>query len=371
MNVETEQLRSASPSPKHPMLVSFVHGYQDLKINLPDVARPALWKTGPDGSKTFSYYFPRNPEDFPPLGGLIAGTMPGPNEPTFQKLPRFGFTGLRIVKEHAYAGSWNAIFRIRLSDMEVDSIITHPLMNDMHGIWADENQLIGILTCKDTIVFYDHEGRLVDHFSIGRDLSVYKNPALEEVDWRFVGKQFRGSAGLFHFNYAQILGDELWLTSRNANGCVVVNLKTRKAWLRLMNLPTPALIHDGGLHQKRHYFTSVDGKVFIAEYPEDSSGFTQEEVPDVSLFTRDLVSKVIRLEETALDREPNWCRGCRPVDDVIYLTIDGRYDTALRFGLLGIDEEGAPASLTWLNWEDVGSTESLRFVTGFDLATLP
>ena len=44
-----------------------------------------------------------------------------------------------------------------------------------------------------------------------------------------------------------------------------MNLKTKKAQLRTMNLSTPALIHDGVKKDRKYYFTSIDGKILIAE----------------------------------------------------------------------------------------------------------
>ena len=57
----------------------------------------------------------------------------------------------------------------------------------------------------------------------------------------------------------------MWLTSRNCNCLVAVDLKTKKAQLRTMNLSTPALIHDGVKKDQKFYFTSIDGKILIAE----------------------------------------------------------------------------------------------------------
>ena len=52
---------------------------------------------------------------------------------------------------------------------------------------------------------------------------------------------------------------ELWLTSRNLNSFIVVNLKKMKAELKTISLSTTALIHDG-FHYKKNI--SSDGKNF-------------------------------------------------------------------------------------------------------------
>jgi hypothetical protein len=79
------------------------------------------------------------------------------------------------------------------------------------------------------------------------------------------------------------------------------------------------------------------------------------------------VCDLIRLEETEFGRQPNWCRGIACHDDTMYLTVDGRYDTELSFGLLGLKRTSEKVLEKRLRWEDIGPTDKLRFVTGFDV----
>jgi len=243
-------------------------------------------------------------------------------------------------------------------------------MNDMHGIYVDKDFIVTILTGKDTIVFSNHEGEIIDYFTIKNDLSVVKDKEIEKYDWRFISKQFRGSTGCWHFNFIQKFGDELWLTARNTNSFVVVNLKTMKAHLRLMNFFTPALIHDGKFKNGKYYFTSIDGKIIIAEEASKASFKTREEIKKIHLFDRDLVTKTIRLNETELGREPNWCRGIDIKDNLLFVTIDGRYDTDLSFGLIVLNEDGKLFENHRLKWSDIGDKLKIKFVTGFDVLVL-
>lgn len=350
------------------LYVSFVHGYQDLSINLAETHRPALWHLNGTEQQVFSYPFPRNVDDFSVYSKLIVGEQPYASAKNFKKLPRFGLTGLARYGSKIYAGSWNAVYEIDGETGALLRIVSNHLMSDLHGIWADEKGLITVLTGKDLIVMTDYEGRVTERFAIGRDLSIYVPDGIDEVDWRFVSKQFRGSTGHWHFNYVQRYGNKLWLTARNANCFVVVDLDARTASFRLMNLCTPALLHDGILSNGKHYFTSIDGKVIIAEQADGSSLNSRERVDDISLYHRDMVTKVIRLEETDFGRMPNWCRGIEVVDDDrIFVTVDGRYDTQLRFGLVALTPEGKILNERWLDWSAVGDDRDLRFVTGFDV----
>ena len=353
------------------ILITFVHGYEDLNINLADMNRPSLWKCSLEGKgKSYSYPFPRNPEDFYYKHELIKGEMPSRSLPDFEKLPRFGFTGISSYGDHFFAGAWNAVYKIQKHDLKLDSILSNRLMNDMHGIWVDDCGILTILTSKDTIVLTDFDGCIKEFFTIMPDLSVIKDEKLINEDWRFNSKQFRGSAGIWHFNNIQRIGDEIWLTTRSASSFVVVNTKTLKAKMRLMNLPTPVLLHDGLFHNEKFYFTSIDGKIIIAEEGSSLNWNQQEgnQVDFINLFNRDLVAKIIRINETDFGREPNWCRGIAVSEDKIYVSIDGRYDSDLSFGVLEIDEKTQKTrQVARLRWDEVGNEDEIRYVTGFDL----
>lgn len=353
---------------KQVIAVSFVHGYNELGFNVGKEKLPALWIHDTSGrAKVYEYPFPRNVSDFFEYRDIISGQMPLASAQDFKKLPRFGLTGLAQNGEHLYAGSWNGIYKIRKSDYELESFVTNQLMNDIHGIWADSDYIITILTGKDTVVISDHDGKIIDYFAVGNDLSVYTDTKIEHVDWRFLSKQFRGATGIWHFNYVQKCGDEIWLTARNINAFIVVNIKTRKAHIRSINQKTVVLLHDGCHYKGEYYFTSIDGKILIASEAASASFEFRERIDNIASFSRDMVSEVIRLDETEFGREPNWCRGIECIDDVMYVTVDGRYDTDLSFGLLGLKRSGEKVLERRLQWNDIGSEKDLRYVTGFDV----
>ena len=352
------------------LVASFVHGYLDDRKPINQDELPALWVSDDIGSKVHNYPFPRNPEDFASLGDLLIGEMPLGNADSFRRLPRFGLTGLSETSDYLFAGSWNSVYRIRKSDWGLDGIISNSLMNDMHGIWADESSIVSVLTGKDTVVISDHDGEVIEHFTVKNDLSVVTEEAIEKFDWRFLTKQFRGATGLWHFNYVQRFGDEIWLTSRNLSSFIVVNLKSRKAYIRAMNQKTVVLLHDGLKYENEYYFTSIDGKILIAAEAESASFEIREKTSHIEQFNRDLVCELIRLDETAFGREPNWCRGIACKDDVIYVTVDGRYGSDLSFGVVGLKRSGEKVVERRLRWRDVGAEEDLKYVTGFDVAAI-
>ena len=211
------------------LAVSFVHAYDDAH-SIDRKALPALWISGEASHEIYSYPFPRNVSDFDQIDFPVSGALPLQSAKNFDKLPRFGFTGLQSCNEYLYAGSWNSVYEIKKEDYSLSRIITNQMMNDMHGIWVDANHIITVLTGKDTILISSHDGEIIDYFSVGRDLKIYKDKSYEEIDWRFLSKQFRGATGIWHFNFVQKFDDEIWLTSRNLNSFIVVNLKTKKLY---------------------------------------------------------------------------------------------------------------------------------------------
>ena len=186
------------------IVVAFVHGYQNLSLFLPDEERPSLWVNRPDGSsEVMNYPFPRNPGDFVAMRELIKGDSTDNNIPDFAKLPRFGLTGISEAGEYLFAGSWNGVYKIKKSDFGLEEIISNRLMMDIHGIWADDEEILTVLTSKDTLVITDHDGNVKHHLSIDRELNVFHDEKLNDYDWRFVSKQFRGATGFWHFNAVQ------------------------------------------------------------------------------------------------------------------------------------------------------------------------
>jgi hypothetical protein len=346
---------------------TFVHGYEDDSYEVETDRLPALWQVTKETDTVHSFPFPRNVTDFQGYSDLIEGESPLTDTEDFTRRPRFGLTGSSVTDEYLYAGSWNGVYEISLSDFSLNRIISNRLMNDLHGIWTDGDHIITVLTGIDTVVISDTSGDIVDHFRINRDLSVTTDESIMETDWRFVSKQFRGATGYWHFNHVNKRGRKLWLTSRNGSCFVVVDLDTRETGLRLVNFSTPALVHDGVWHDDGNcYVTSVDGKLFKVAPAEKASFNPREEVEKIHLFNRDMVSEHIRLEETDFGREPNWCRGIDCKDDRMYVSVDGRYGTS-SFGLIEVDWDGEIYRNTRLEWDDVGDASEIRYVTGFDV----
>ena len=352
-------------------VISFVHGYHNLTKSLHDKPRPCLKIIERNKVQNYSYIFLRNKDDFIKTDIEIAGEMPSKNVKNFKKLPRFGFTGLASKKNKIYCGSWNSIYEIDSSNLELKKIISNRLMSDIHGICVSKKYIIFTLTCKDTVVFTDFNGKIINFFTINKDLKVSKDKKILKTDWRFASKQFRGSTGHFHFNYVTIKNNnELWLTARNMNAFVIVNLKTLKVTLKTMNLFTPALVHDGVHHNKKIYLTSIDGKIIIAkDGHKNEKQRNEEKINNVENYNRGLIIDLIRLNKDLIGKDPNWCRGIDVSKNRAHLTIDGRYDTKLQFSYIEIDlKRKKLINKINFDWKDIDNNKrKLRYCAGFDV----
>jgi len=133
---------------------------------------------------------------------------------------------------------------------------------------------------------------------------------------------------------------------------------------------TPVLLHDGKRYGYEHYFTSIDGKIIVAQDSLDADFDAREGSDSAKFFNRDFMSKIIRLQETEFGREPNWCRGIEKSGDSIFVTVDGRYGSDLSFGVVEIVNEKKLGLYNKLKWADIGDEKELRFVTGFDVCLI-
>lgn len=330
---------------------------------------PALAKIDSSQQIVFRYPFPRTPTDFRNGSFELVGEMPLETEVEFSRLPRFGLTGLSHFEGKIFAGSWNAVYQINPMSGALEKLISNRFMNDLHGIAVGNLGIVTVLTGFDTVVISDFEGRVIQTLTINNDLTVDRDFPHDSIDWRFVGKQFRGSTGVWHFNNVEIVGTSIHLTSRNASSVVVVELGARLAYLSSISHLTPVLIHDGVRYGKQIFFTSVDGKVLIAANWDEAlfeSGAVETGARDAP-FRRGLISRVLRLSDSDFGREPNWCRGIAVDDESIIVTVDGRYGSDLSFGVVEIDHKGTFREEVRLPWSDIGSESQLRYVTGFDV----
>lgn len=287
--------------------------------------------------------------------GTLIGTVPN----DFSDIPyrRFGCTGLFRKDNEIYCGSWNGIYVVDEETLQFKRFITNEFTQDIHGLFVWSNgQIITMLASQDAVVITNPDGSLAGCFSVNPDLTI---GGVEVKDWRLYNKDRRGVCGVWHFNYVQQFGNELWLTSRCINGFVVVDLDTMKVRLQTLRLGEEALIHDGIWVDNAFYFTSIGGKIIRATKYEgnENSG---------------LNTKVFQLSVMDNDQRklPNWGRGIGIKNDWWYTTLDGRYGQIHKgFRLVRVKEvEGSEdCKMKYQNLAIIGEGDDFDSITGFDI----
>ena len=357
-------------------IISFVHGYKDENLETEKDQVPCLIKITEDKKQIEEIHFlkfPRTPKDFfeDEIQDLLIGENPMEQQRMeFKKLPRFGVMGLTNDDNHVYAATWNGIYKLSKENLEPEAFITNRLINDPHGIYVDGNKLYTVLTALDLVVITDTKtGKIDDYFSITRDLEIERRKEIENYDWRFISKQERGAVGNWHFNHISKKNNKLYLTSRLTSSLVEIDLEKQGVKLRTVCWDTPVMIHDGRLLSDGIVFTSVDGKILIANPAGNgkSSISSMKETAFHTLMERDFVNTSIRIGEI-LGKEINWCRGIDEDDTEYVTTTDGRYDQEYPyFNVTFVNKESKKIRNIQVPYTIVDFSDDIRYMTGFSI----
>ena len=257
--------------------------------------------------------------------------------------------------------------------MRPEAFLTNRLTADVHGLAVSDGTTT-TLPPIDGVVRTDDIGRVVGSWRVREDLRIEEIDPDGQPDWRFIGKQMRGPLGHFHFNNVRLIDDRIVLTSRNLGCYVSMRPGERRAELLTIAHMTPVMMHDGVPYRGLRFATSVDGKVLVHGAPEPASldSYSRYISSDDALHrgVHSMSESVIRLDEV-LGRVPNWCRGLEVTGEAIITTVDGRYGSEERFGLLQMDGTGEFIREDDVKWDDVGNLDGLRYVTGFDVVRAP
>ena len=326
--------------------------------------------------------YPRLIEDFDEVAKTCKyiGEMPLSKavERFGSRLPRYGTTGLtRISCKEFIAATWNGFYVLReeINKAAIESFISNRFINDPHGIDYKDGMIYSVSTSFEGLIITNKSSGLAHKvIQIKRDLEVLNiREKYGDYDWRFIGKQKRGASGYWHFNNVRVDRDsnKVYLTSRNANCLVEVDIETEKAQLRMVNWDTPVMLHDGEISTDDNIlFTSVDGKILICNSPDriNTDLKHREEEGIHSLMNRDLVNQSIRIGKI-LNREINWCRGIADSREHYFTTIDGRYDqNKSYFEVIAINKKTKNISgSVQISYDLLPFSSEIRAMTGFSI----
>ena len=355
--------------------VSFVHGYErpDFPVSADLKAALCVIEAGVV-SDVVDVEFLRTPGDFQSTHLHVVGEEPVGQE-DFRPLPRFGLTGLHRDGPMLFAGSWNGVYVFDAVSLQPLSFLSHRLTADIHGLSAINGEITTTLPPIDGVVRTDQDGNILWAVAVGADLSIRELDPTEEPDWRFVGKQMRGPLGTFHLNAVEDDGERVWLTSRNLGCYLSFAPGDSTARIHAIAHMTPVMMHDGVQSKNSTFATSVDGKILVHSEPDWASveSFSKF-VSDSSgpLFQNGIYSlseSVIRVDDI-IGRQTNWCRGLEVGNSSLVTTVDGRYGSGNRFGVIEISDTNEFVAEATISWEGVGDPTGLRYVTGFDVSEI-
>jgi len=192
------------------------------------------------------------------------------------------FKAATLVGEQLYLCTQTEILVCRVSDFGLDSHISLPQFNDLHHVRPRaDGSLLAASTGLDSILHLSFDGRLLSTWPVLEPGAAKVFP--ENVDFRRIPTT---KPHLSHPNFVFELDGRVWATRFEQRDAVCVeDLSQRIA----IGVERP---HDGALHDGELYFTTVDGRVVVADAESHS------------------VTRVHDLSEAIGSRLPlGWCRG--------------------------------------------------------------
>ena len=129
-----------------------------------------------------------------------------------------GLRGLAIYKKKIYVASWNTVYVLDAATLSVKTRLSHPWMSDLHGIFVNENGIWVTSSLPDSVILYDFSGMPLSSLWLP-ETWLYKKKELvnKELDWRFIGKNFRGFRD-YHANHVEVRNGIVYITGRGKGG---------------------------------------------------------------------------------------------------------------------------------------------------------
>jgi hypothetical protein len=200
------------------------------------------------------------------------------------------FNGGTFWGNHFYTCTFNEVLRINLADWTIDDYFTRKTFNDLHQTYVDET---GIYVCSaglDLVEQFDFDNNFKACFGL-TSVAVWEKHSPNR-DYRYEPNiDGRESHPNHLFRY---------------RGRLLVNSPLRRAVEDLVDRTPvvhgfPGMMHDGILRDGRYYWTTVDGKIIIADAEKMAIA---EQIDLQPLYEKD---------------EPGWCRGLEVIGDLAFV----------------------------------------------------
>lgn len=209
------------------------------------------------------------------------------------EFPSVVFKAGSLDADRLYLCTQTEMLVYRRSDMCVESYVSLPIFNDLHHVApTPRGTLLIAVTGLDMVVEITPEGEVVGEWNVlGADTWQRFS---RDVDYRHVQST---KPHLAHPNFVFMTGGDVWTTRCDLNDAICLTKPDRR-----IDLSGPAgrpveFVHDGVAANNRLYFTSVDGKILIAD-------------PDTLAVVETIDIGDILQNEYPL----GWCRGIKILD---------------------------------------------------------
>jgi hypothetical protein len=184
--------------------------------------------------------------------------------------------------EKLYTCTSTEVLIYKVPEFEIAGYISLPCFNDLHHVClGGDGRLLAVSTGLDMVLEFTESGEVLNEWN------VLGEPPWERfsknADYRRVATTKPHHA---HPNYVFHLDDELWVTRFEQQDAICLTRPGRRIGIGLER------VHDGIVQGDWVYFTTVDGKVVIADR------HTLQ------------MSSIVDLNQISGGREPlGWCRG--------------------------------------------------------------
>ncbi len=202
------------------------------------------------------------------------------------------FKSSTIVGNRFYTCTSTEVLVYEMPEFRRLNCVSLPCFNDLHHVTPtrDGNLLVAV-TGLDMVVKFTPEGKVLNYWNVlGKDpWSRFSR----DVDYRKVESTKPHDS---HPNSAFELGDDIWVTRLQQKDAICL---TRPGLRINIEVERP---HDGLLWNGQLYFTTVDGRIVIA----NPQSLQVERIVDLHEIHRNSQHENILL---------GWCRGILPIDE--------------------------------------------------------
>jgi len=212
-----------------------------------------------------------------------------PPEVCPQEIPAVLFKSTTLQGNKLYTCTSTEVLVYEVPSFKLKHYISLPCFNDLHHVYpTQQGTILVVVTGLDMVVEITESGSVVREWSvIGEDPWARFS---RETDYRKVPTTKPHQS---HPNHVFVLGEEVWVTRLQQRDAICLTTPGPRIDIAVQRP------HDGCIFRDRIYFTTVDGRIVIA----NRKTLQVEETIDLNQMSG------------ASGQVLGWCRGVLPLDE--------------------------------------------------------